>query len=80
MGKKVPVSERALFARVARALEKDGEILRRCRSDSRWINDLGRYYTVQQSPSNSISRMHLDLEREARELQLLRPSEQLAPV
>jgi hypothetical protein len=50
------ISERALFARVARNLAHNGETLHRCRVDSRWFNSLGRYYTVDSSTGCAGSR------------------------
>lgn len=42
----VVISERALFARVARKLAHESVFLHRCRIDSRGYADLGRYYCV----------------------------------
>ena len=58
---KVKVSDRALEARIKRALEKDGQILKKCRADSRWYSDLGDYYIVNQS--NVIAAQHCSLEK-----------------
>lgn len=73
--RKKPVTERALFARLSRRLAKDGEILKKCRFDSRWYNDFGSYYTVNQF--NAISATHMDLEDWARELGVMQPWERL---
>lgn len=73
---KVPVSERAVFARVKRKLAQDGEILKKCRFDSRWYNDLGDYYTVD-AQFNAIRDRQVPLEAWAREMGLLQPWEQL---
>ena len=79
MGKrqKVKVSERALFARVDRALNKDEERLRRCRVGSRSYHELGDYYTINWR-GNWIASKDVDLERLARELGVLKDYEELA--
>ena len=43
---KVPISERALFERIKRKVAKEGLTLHRCRQNSRWFNELGPYYVV----------------------------------
>jgi hypothetical protein len=73
---KVPVTERALFARVSRALAKDGLVLKRCRADSRWSAELGYYYTVD-ATRNLIDSKHIDLVQWAREMKLLAEYEEL---
>ena len=72
----VPISERALFARINRALAKEGETLRRCRPDSRWSNELGYYYALDIS-RNAITSKHVDLEDWGREMGVLKPYEKL---
>ena len=74
---KVKVSVRALEGRVKRALERDGETLKKCREDSRWFTDLGEYYLVDLN-MNSVNTKHVDLEELARELEVLKPFEVLA--
>jgi hypothetical protein len=71
------VSERALFSRIDRALRKNGERLRRGRSNSRDYPTLGDFYTID-IQHNAIASMHVDLERYGRELKVLYPNEQLA--
>ncbi|WP_316205267.1 hypothetical protein [Bradyrhizobium sp. SZCCHNS3004] len=44
--RKVPVTMRALLARINRRLARDDQALRSCRSDSRWWRDLGDHYVV----------------------------------
>ncbi|CRI63748.1 conserved hypothetical protein [Thiocapsa sp. KS1] len=73
--RKKPVSERALFARLSRRLAKDGDILKKCRFDSRWYGDFGNYYIV--DSRNAISATHVDLEGWAREMGVLQPWERL---
>lgn len=47
MSDKVKITIRALEARAKRyVLSKDNEILRKCKFDSRWHNDMGDYYFV----------------------------------
>lgn len=72
---KVPVSKRAVVARVRRRLAKDGEFLKACRPDSRWHGDLGDWYTF--DGRNLITGTNLDLETVARELEVLLPFERL---
>ena len=79
MNTKVPVSERALFARVARKLAKDCVTLHRCRENSRWFQDLGRYYCA--GANNFVCGPCLDsldlLADYARENGLLKPHEEV---
>jgi hypothetical protein len=77
MGKKVPVSERALFARINRALAKDGEGLRRCRRNSRAWPELGDYYVINVN-KNWITGKQIDLEGYGRELKVLADFEELS--
>ncbi|MGR4869689.1 hypothetical protein ACIPRI_12575 [Variovorax sp. LARHSF232] len=72
------VSERALAARVDRALAREyGHRLRRIRWGASAQADLGRYYSVDMH-CNSIGFMHIDLEDMARQLGALQPEEQMA--
>jgi hypothetical protein len=73
---KAKITERALFARIDRKLAKDGERLRRCRSDSRAHAELGDYYIVA-GDRNTIETTHVELERLARSLDLLADWEEL---
>lgn len=72
-GKKT-VSERAVIARINRALAKDGEALRKTRNDSRWLNDLGHYYIIDAN-LNTITAQHISLSELGRELNVLKPWE-----
>jgi hypothetical protein len=74
---KVAVSERALFARIDRALRKEGETLRRCRPDSRSYYELGDYYVIDVSINGVVSK-DVDLGRMAKSLGLLKAYERLA--
>ena len=63
----MPVSPRALLARINRKLVHDGECMKTCRSDSRWWHDLGDYYVVDLS-RNFLTHKHYDLEEWGRDL------------
>jgi hypothetical protein len=71
------VSERALSSRIDRALRKNGEKLRRCRSNSRDYHRLGDFYTVD-IERNAVASTHVDLEQRGRELGVLHSNEQFA--
>lgn len=73
--KKVPVSERAIVARLRRALAKDGETLRKSRTP-RTVSDLGDYFTVGRG-NNTVVRRGIDVETLARELGVLDPFEEI---
>lgn len=84
MGKKnaairAAVSERALIARINRALakENDDRVLRKCREDSRSFRDLGHYYVVDIS-RNSIIDHHIEIEEMGRQWRVLKSWEELA--
>jgi len=77
MKTQVPVTERALFARLSRTLKKEGKKLHRCRRDSRWFNDMGPYYTVDIDSNSVIDRGLSNLEERAREEGVLKPFEQM---
>ena len=70
---KVSVSERAIVARLRRALEKEGKILRKCREDHRDFGELGGYYCV--SSANVVVDKDIPIESWARELGILKPYE-----
>ena len=72
----VNVSEDAVFSRLKGAMLRDGQRLMRCRVNSQWFRDLGRYYSV--NFNNHITGTNLDLEREAREAGVLLPTETVA--
>jgi hypothetical protein len=76
MSSKTKITERALFARVKRKLAHDGLILRKCRENSQWRNDLGNYYAV--DVRNCIAGRYDDLESEGRELGVLKAHEEIA--
>ena len=70
----VPVSERALIARINRKLPEH-EKLKKLRG-SRWENDLGQYYIIDQN-MNAILHKHINVEELARELGAIKPWESL---
>ena len=75
MKNKVPVTHRALFQRINRALEKEGQILKTTRGD-KWRSSLGDYYVVDLS-RNIIVSTHVDPEELGREIKALAPYESM---
>lgn len=77
MPEKVKVTERALFARLARVLKKDGTLLKRLPQRSKWWHDLGTFYTVDAN-LNCVVDKDINLEVWSRELGVLKEWEVLA--
>ena len=76
---KVKVSDRALLARINRKLLKEDRIVKKCRPDSRSYHDLGDYYMVDLRSNGVLFHYkNLDLSKLAKELELLKPYEELA--
>jgi hypothetical protein len=75
---KVTVTERAVLQRVNRALAHDGKRMYVCRDDSRWSNELGRFYIVS-TDTRSLDAAHADLDGWARELGVLKRLEEIKP-
>jgi hypothetical protein len=78
--KPVPVTARALLARInrkQRKQRKDYLAVRRCRPESRAHSDLGTFYELD-TYRNVITGRHLDLESYARDLGVMRSCEALA--
>jgi hypothetical protein len=73
---KVPVSKRALLARLNRRLAKDGEIIKGTGGTKGRRYELGEYYCISLA-RNTVTDTHVDLEAWARELAVLRPYERL---
>ena len=71
----VPVTRRALFQRLSRALAKKSERLIANRRPGP-VPDIGNYYTVD-TKKNSVARTDVDLEEIGRELGVLKPYERL---
>jgi hypothetical protein len=74
--KKIPVAERALMARVNRALAKKNQAMQRCRQESRSFHNLGRYYIIDFS-RNCLLHSDVDIEAFARQMGILRAYEVL---
>lgn len=64
------ISERALFARINRVLAKENQQLHACRDDSRFFNDLGRYYITDVRLNTMIASGINDLNNLAKELEI----------
>ena len=71
----VPVSKRALIARINRKLRPNYEMLRRPCSP-RWVDDLGDYYVIDVR-AKGITKKYVDLEEFGRELGVLYDYERL---
>lgn len=82
MPSKNSITEHTLFKRVKKALHTPqgagaAKRLYRCRYNSRWFNELGRYHLV--GLNNYVSDRYVDLQDLARELNVLRPDEAVIP-
>jgi hypothetical protein len=73
---KLPVTERALLARVDRALAKTGEHLCKSHPDSTLRHSAGTFYRVALDRSKTVA-THVDLETIARELGVMADYERL---
>lgn len=73
---KVTVTERALFARVDRKLAKEGQRLRRCKTDAKAFSELGTFYIVD-TTTNTIAAKNCELETLAKEVGVLADWEEL---
>lgn len=71
----VPISERALVARINRQLNKEDQQLRKCRPDQRGYGELGDFYIV--GDRTGVEAQHVDIERLGKELGVLKPYEKL---
>jgi hypothetical protein len=63
--KKVPVSERAILARINRKISVESRQIKKCRQDSNGFDHLGHYYEVNLH-TNTVTDRHVDLERLAK--------------
>lgn len=72
--KKVPVTERALIQRINRVLAKDDKVLKASRNSD---PSTGRYFIIDVN-INGITATNCDLEALGRELEVLKPFEELA--
>ncbi|GAB3377704.1 hypothetical protein [Azotobacter armeniacus] len=73
---KVKVTERALLARINRALRKDNQQLYRCREGSQAHGELGDFYAVD-TALDVIMAKHIDLAMWARDMGVLPDWEEL---
>lgn len=69
------ISERALVARINRHL-KGAEVVKTCRRESRWFQELGRFYS--HNERNFVTQTDIHLEELGRELGVLREGESVA--
>jgi len=60
-----PVTELAVKRRLNRRLSEKGKCLRKCSSNSPWLNELGNYYIAEINTSN-VLQTEVDLEELAR--------------
>lgn len=81
MGTKAMITLRAFEARCKRHAEStEGEVLKKCRPDSKWYADMGDYYFVALG-SNGVTHRGWDIHRLirwAREEGVLKPYEEVA--
>lgn len=71
------ITTQALHRRVNRALAHHGQVLRKCREDSRYYHDKGDYYLVNLETAG-IDETYIDLEELARELKVIENVEVVA--
>lgn len=71
-----PVSERALFGRINRALKHDGMKLHKCPEGSSAFSSFGRWY-LKHHDRNFVARHHIDLQHFAREIGVMGEREYL---
>ena len=71
------MAERALVARINRKLADESRVLRRCRRNSRWYDELGDYYMLNVR-TNLIEAKRVSLEKWGREMAVLKPYEVLS--
>jgi hypothetical protein len=70
----IPISTRALLARIGRKLVHDGEYIRAMSPSSRWYAQYGPYYVV--NANNAVTTAGIsDLGKLAREVGVLKPFE-----
>ena len=75
--KKVPVSERALMARLNRKLQHEDRVLKKCRAgNTRAYQELGDYYIIGY-PHGGVDSANIDLESWARDYGVLADYEEL---
>jgi len=69
-----PVTELAIKRRINNRLAEKGECLRKCPSNSRWLNELGNYYIAELDTDNVV-KIGLDLEAFARQEGVMKSGE-----
>ena len=70
----IPVTERNLLRRLNRKLAKENLIVKTSPVNSRWYNENGRHYCVDER-TNFIQSQHIDIEKWARDEGCLKPFE-----
>jgi hypothetical protein len=73
---KIPVSEKALMARVNRKLAREGERILKSREGSRLRGNVGEFYLLDVN-RNTVTGTHMELEHVAKEVGALRDYEQV---
>ncbi len=76
MIEKRSVTEAALLKRINRKLRKSFEQIKKCRENSKWINELGAYYAVDLQ-NNAIVEAYINIEALATEEGILKDSEEM---
>lgn len=76
MDTKVKISHRALMIRVNRKLAKKEQLLKKCKPSSAAYPDLGGYYVID-TMQNSVTSKNCNFEELAKELDVLKPWEEL---
>ncbi len=71
------VNESALFGRINRKLAHEKKVLKKCRENSQWYDNLGDYYIVDLF-NNTLCAQHVNIESLSRELGVLDENEQVA--
>ena len=74
---RIQITERALFQRINRRLQQDGEKLCTARTEA-VKQQLGRFYVVGTGQGAGLVRKDVDLEKLAQKLGVIQPWEQLA--
>jgi hypothetical protein len=74
---RIQITERALFQRINRRLQQDGEKLCTARTET-VKQQLGRFYVVETGQGAGLVRKDVDLEKLAQKLGVIQPWEQLA--
>lgn len=73
---KIPISERALLARINRILYQENKILKKNRDKNKNIIEIGKYFLVDKS-INQIILKRVNLENYGRQLNVIKEYEEL---